>query len=158
MISELYNALTAALKTVTEPDSCTCGCAGGEGLIKHIDLWNRNVEFIEEDAPWARPAVFIEFGEVQWRLYGGAKCGLIGEMPVTLHVVTDWKGPTAEGELTSSESVASMDLSELICAKLQGLCGEHFRNLSLLSSQPNHDHEEIVESIERYACKIERRV
>ena len=32
-----------------------------ESVIKHVDLWNNNVEFIEEDEVWARPAVFIEF-------------------------------------------------------------------------------------------------
>lgn len=57
MISELYTALTAALKNIKD----------GEGedaprLVKHIDLWNQNVAFIEEESPWPRPAVFIEFG------------------------------------------------------------------------------------------------
>ncbi len=148
MISELYTALTTALKTVKDNNNVA--------IIKHIDLWNRNVEFIEEDTPWQRPAVFIEFGEVQWRPYSGSTCGLIGNMPVTLHVVTDWAGPTADGETTSAASVASMDLSEKICAKLQGLYGTNFRDLCLMSSAPNHDHEEVVESIERYVVKLSR--
>ena len=34
----------------------------GGGAIKHIDLWNHNVEFIEQEEYWERPAVFIDSG------------------------------------------------------------------------------------------------
>ena len=37
MITELYTAIAEALKGVED------------GIIQHIDLWNQNVEFIEED-------------------------------------------------------------------------------------------------------------
>ena len=48
MRKELYNILCKELKEV------------GGGLIKHIDLWNHNVEFIEQEENWERPAVFVE--------------------------------------------------------------------------------------------------
>ena len=32
---------------------------GWERAIKHIDLWNHNVEFIEQEEQWDRPAVFV---------------------------------------------------------------------------------------------------
>ena len=47
MRKELYKALCERLKTVDN--------------VKHIDLWNNNVEFIEQESAWQRPAVFIEF-------------------------------------------------------------------------------------------------
>lgn len=31
--------------------------------VKHVALWNHNVEFIEQEEGWARPAVFVEFGK-----------------------------------------------------------------------------------------------
>ena len=37
--------------------------------IKHIDLWNQNVEFIEQESAWERPAVFVEIEPVQWKSY-----------------------------------------------------------------------------------------
>ena len=37
-----------------------------EPVVKHVDLWNRNVEFIEDEDAWPRPAVFIEFEAVKW--------------------------------------------------------------------------------------------
>ena len=38
----------------------------GGGAIKHIDLWNHNVEFIEQEENWERPAVFVEFCPIRW--------------------------------------------------------------------------------------------
>ena len=40
MRKELYNMLRERLKEV------------GGGVIKHIDLWNHNVEFIEQEDGW----------------------------------------------------------------------------------------------------------
>lgn len=153
MISELYTALTSALKNIKD----------GEGedaprLVKHIDLWNQNVAFIEEESPWPRPAVFIEFGEISWSPLGGARKLLSGTCPVILHVVTDWKGGTADGDATMAASVASMDLSERIGAEVLKTTGHSFHNIRLVSSIPNHNHEDIIESIERYAITIEREV
>ncbi len=34
--------------------------------IKTFKLWNRNVEFADQDEPWEMPALFVEFGEVRW--------------------------------------------------------------------------------------------
>lgn len=136
MISSIYEALARALESIEDD---------GGRLIRHVDLWNRNVEF-------------IEFGEVSWSQYNGASRGFTGECPVTLHVVTDWKGSTAVGSPQRDEAVAMLDLSETICRAVQGLSGEGFRNMRLRSSIPNHDHEEIVESIERYAVTLDRKI
>lgn len=46
MRKELYRMLCRELKAID--------------LIKHIDLWNHNVEFIEQEENWERPAVFVE--------------------------------------------------------------------------------------------------
>ena len=54
MISSIYEALARALESIEDD---------GGRLIRHVDLWNRNVEFIEDEQLWPRPAVFIEFGE-----------------------------------------------------------------------------------------------
>ena len=75
MITEVYNALTAAIRSIgigQDPRFPE------EGIIKHIDLWNQNVMFIDEDEAWARPAVFIEFGEITWGAYKGPTLGLTG--------------------------------------------------------------------------------
>ena len=61
---------------------------GWERAIKHIDLWNHNVEFIEQEENWERPAVFVEFQPIQWNaIQPGAEYR--AEPIVHLHVVTD---------------------------------------------------------------------
>lgn len=68
MRKELYNMLCKELKEV------------GGGLIKHIDLWNHNVEFIEQEENWERPAVFVEFCPIRWNAIvdGGGISGRTG--------------------------------------------------------------------------------
>ena len=35
-------------------------CLGSLESVKYVALWNHNVEYIEQEQPWERPAVFIE--------------------------------------------------------------------------------------------------
>ena len=51
MRKELFNAIKAKL-------------ASDVPEVQHIDLWNHNVEFVEQEEGWARPAVFVEFGKI----------------------------------------------------------------------------------------------
>ena len=53
MRKELYAAIVAKLKQDV-PE------------VGHIDLWNHNVEFIEQEEVWSRPAVFVEIGTISW--------------------------------------------------------------------------------------------
>lgn len=113
-----------------------------ERAIRHIDLWNRNVEFIEEDAAWDRPAVFIEFGRIKWdAIVPGIEYR--AEPQIILHIVTDW----AE---TAEMGIDMLGLPDHIHEALAGLEGETFRDVSLSESQTNHNHEDIVENIEIY--------
>ena len=56
--------------------------------VKHVDLWNHNVEFIEQEDGWERPAVFVEFAAIAWSPFQGS--GQRGKGLVRVHVVTDW--------------------------------------------------------------------
>ncbi|MBQ3722554.1 MAG: hypothetical protein II851_02480 [Bacteroidales bacterium] len=145
MITELYDRLTEALLQV-----------GGGGVIKHVDLWNQNVAFIDEDEAWARPAVFVEFGPIAWDLYKGPQNGMNGRGELLLHIVTDWKGPAAAGSPSREESLMDYDLLNMILRQLNGLHGVTFRNLSILRTEINHNHEDILENIEVYKVTYER--
>ena len=50
------------------------------------------------------------------------------------------------------------DLPGLIHAQLAGLGGETFLELDLVESDTNHNHEDIVESIEVYQCVAIKRL
>ena len=109
MRTELYKALCEKLRSI------------GDGEIKHIDLWNRNVEFIEQEEAWERPAVFIEICPITWEQTTGGKTQKIQKV-------------------------------------IDGLAGEKFHALHLAETYTNHDHEEIVESIEVYRLRGVRHI
>ena len=110
--------------------------------VKHIDLWNHNVEFIEQEDMWERPAVFVEFGKIEWTPFQGGSQR--GRGIVTIHLVTDW---------TEGGHDAAFDLSHRVYKALDGLSGESFNGLSLMETNTNHNHEEILESIDSYAVR-----
>ena len=116
MRKELFEAIKAKIES-TLPE------------ILHVDLWNHNVEYIEEETPWARPAVFVEFGAISWQpLQGG---GRRGSGVVRLHLVTDW----AEGEYATAFALSR---------KL---------GMALMETATNHNHEDILESVDTYAVR-----
>ena len=137
MRKELYRLLCSELKAID--------------LIKHIDLWNHNVEFIEQEENWERPAVFVEFCPIQWNaIVPGVEYR--AEPLIKLHIVTDWEGSSADGSELQEDALKVFDLPGLIHAQLAGLGGETFLELDLVESDTNHNHEDIVESIEVYQC------
>lgn len=111
--------------------------------VQHIDLWNRNVEFIEQEDNWARPAVFVEFGTIDWSPFIGGRLRR-GSSTLLLHLVTDWN---EDGYATA------FDLSSRLHRALEGLEGQYFGPLALTQTMTSHDHEELLESIDVYAVK-----
>ena len=58
--------------------------------VQHVDLYNENVEYVDEESPWQRPAVFIEIGDIGWKMMAGKEPMQRGEGEMRLHNVTDW--------------------------------------------------------------------
>ncbi len=122
----------------------------GERVIKHVALWNHNVEFIEQEEGWDRPAVFLEFGPIEWK---AVKDGAYrGRGLLRLHVVTDWvpAGPDCGADGAAWCETGVWDLCDAIDRALYGMRGETFHELRLVESQTNHNHEEIIETVETY--------
>lgn len=115
-------------------------------VIRHIDLWNRNVEFIEEETPWHRPAVFIEICPIRWKAIVPGR-EYRAEPQLKFHIVTDWADAVSD-EIDGA--ISMLDLPEHIHDALAGLEGDSFMELSLSESDTNHNHEDIVENIEVY--------
>lgn len=152
MREELYRKLKARLEMLCvneageyyeRPDDADTDDELYPRAIRHIDLWNRNVEFIEQDIPWERPAVFIEFAPFKWNAtVPGVEYR--AQPLVNLHVVTDWAEQDSD--------ISQFRLLDKIHGLLAGLSGDTFMELDIDSSATNHDHEEIVENIETYTC------
>ena len=100
----IYLGLTEWLKGLKDGD--------GQPLIRHIDLWNEQVEFIEQEEPFATPAVFIEFRPVQWATLGGT--AQQADVPFRLHVVTTWQGSAKDGSPFRADALDRFDLLDRI--------------------------------------------
>ena len=129
MRKELYNVIKEKLNTYV-PE------------VAHIDLWNHNVEFVEQEDNWARPAVFVEIATINCTPYQGG--GHRGKGLVRLHIVTDW---------TEGGQDAAWDLSYKIQSILDGMSGEYFYGMTFVAIDTNHNHEEILESIDSYGVR-----
>lgn len=165
MRKELYNEICNHLRKLYRlPDGSVCHHVegtdvpeGAERIIKHIDLWNHNVEFIEQEENWARPAVFVEFKPIKWKaIVEGVEYR--AEPQIHLHIVTDWEGAASDESDFKEEALGVFDLPELLHETLTGLGGEKFLELDLIESDTNHNHEDIVENIEIYQCVAIKRL
>ena len=137
MRKEILKEIIHALRQLLDCDD--------QPLVRHVDLWNRNVEFIEDEDNWERPAVFVEFAPIEWKHARpplGKRVSMRCTSDVLLHVVTDWHGGKFEDCQPDSVTL-SRDISRVVT----GLRGEHFSDLVPVKEMSNHDHGELLEEI-----------
>ena len=152
MREELYRKLKTRLESLCvnaageyyeRPDEADADDGLYPRAIKHIDLWNHNVDFIEQEEAWDRPAVFIEFVPFRWNIIvPGVEYR--AEPQINLHIVTDWAGRDSD--------VRQFRLLNEIHNLVAGLSGNTFMEFDIDSSLTNHNHEDIVDNIETYTC------
>lgn len=139
-------------------------------VFKHCDLWNRQVEFLEQETPFQTPAVFVEFPEeIQWRTDGQHIQD--ADLTIRLHIVTPWYANTAANVIDSdvrATALAYLDIPTVLFRQLHGQHGTvednsdprnpqvigNFNALTRIASRVNHDHERFVDSIETYQCHL----
>lgn len=143
MRKELYNRI----KTLLLDEENGLG-------IKHVDLWNHNVEFIEQETVWDRPAVFIEFCPIRWEAYQRG-VSYRAEALVKLHIITDWV-ERLDLECGDSEGIDELDLSAAIQGVIGCMDGDKFYGFDIVETATNHNHVDIVESIDTYRCEAWR--
>lgn len=116
--------------------------------IKFIDLWNNNIQTLNGGAVWPLPAVFIEFETIEWR--GQNNGTRRGDVAIRLHIITRAIATHGHRDPQMPEALAFFDLIDRINAAMQGLRGDNFSGFQLTTSATNHDHAELLESVERY--------
>lgn len=126
----------------------------GEPAIRTFDLWNEQVEFIEQEEAFDTPAVFIEFMPLKWtNLSGGCQQA---NATLRLHIVTTWNGSARDGSVSQRQTLGRFDLLDSI-DRLLFNAGDRcdtasFCMLRRSGSTTNHNHEELVEDISDYTC------
>ncbi len=148
MRKEIFLAIVAKLSAVVDEEN--------QPIFKHFDLWNQQVEFIEQEDIFGMPAVFVEFGTINWRnLSGGSQEATCN---VTLHVLTEWASSAASGAPFQSDALALFDLLDRINKELNGLqegpTNRYFSSMRRVQSDTNHNHDNICESLETFTVRI----
>lgn len=126
--------------------------SNGEPLFRHFDLWNCQVEFLEEETPFATPAVFVEFDRMRWRTLGNRhqECTLL----VRLHVVSEWFSGTASSSPIEDEALEFLDLTDHIALAMQGFSTHYMNSWMRTASITNHNHERYVDNVEEFTCLL----
>jgi len=70
--------------------------------------------------------------------------------------VEPFTGSAADGSSSRDEVLETLDWSEKIQKALSGLSGDNFHGLYLSTTKTNHDHADIIESIEVYSLRTGR--
>lgn len=148
MRAAIYKALVEKLKEYTDEE--------GNKVFKHFDLWNEQVDFIEDETPFETPAVFVEFQTINW----GDTMQRVqrGTLPLRLHVVTEWKGASNDGSIYQDEALKRLDLLDDMANHLfdwrYDKNGVNVQRMQRKSSYTNHNHGELVEDIEDFSCIV----
>lgn len=105
--------------------------------IQHVDVWNHNVEFIDQEQAWHRPAVFVEFGDMQWQYVKEGHRRT--RFQLMLHLVCDY---TEQGDMESQ-----WELSDTVISAIRGINAADFDISTVESTQTNHNHEDLIEEV-----------
>lgn len=158
MLKHLYLALEEKLLAITDEQE------NPQPIFKHCDLWNRQVEFLEQETPFQTPAVFVEFTNIEWRTLG--QHVQEADLTVRLHIVTPWYANTASNVQNAgvrATALSYLDIPTVLFRQLHGQHGNledgdtllgHFNALTRTASTVNHDHERFVDSVETYQCHL----
>ena len=122
--------------------------------IKFIDLWNEHLAAITNTTAWPVPSVFIEFEQYDVRQLANHVC--MADVPVRLHIITRTKSYTAGHEdKRIDDALDYFDLIDQVHAAMVTLAGDNFSTFMLTASATNHNHAELLESIERYVTRTQ---
>lgn len=139
----IYQTIRTAVLAVTD--------ANNNSVVGHVDIWNRQLDLIEEEQPFDTPAVFIEFGDISWQtLPHGRREAVVA---VKLHVVTDSRVGRWD------DAMARLSLLDDLYAALFGLTysdsyGNAMDSLTLAASHTDHYFDELQDNTETYSCHI----
>lgn len=143
MIKEIYLQIQTALDLIAQ---------GNKKTFLHIDMWNQNVDFLEQDDPFKAPAAFIEFMPIAWETHGNR----VQEATITirLHIVTQWFGQSAKHSPKQAQMLEYLNIPDLVLEQLQSLEIGNIGTLTRTGSEINHNHEKYVDSVEIYQLRV----
>ncbi|MBQ7820457.1 MAG: hypothetical protein IJ341_12260 [Bacteroidales bacterium] len=117
------------------------------GDIKHIDIWNNQLTYPEEEQAFDTPAVFVEFAPIKWDLLGrGAR---EADVTFVLHIATDSR------EEKWSDNIEVFDLLDKISGALIGQYNDEGINaITPGESITDSDFGELMHNQEGFICHV----
>ena len=137
---EIYNQIAAALAHLADYE--------GNEIIQHLDFWNQNVMYAEQEEPWGRPAVFVEIGEIHYSPTCEGGVYRTQNIEVRLHIVLDYHDcESYTNAFLLTEAIAR------VVTKAEPTTTTAFK---LVASYTSHNHEELLEMIEVFTVRATR--
>lgn len=169
MIKTLYLAIEQQLMAIKkqpmeieDPEIIVKGGQPLPSFFKHFDLWNQQVEFLEQETPFNTPAVFVEFDPINWHTTG--KNIQEAEITVKLHIVTPWYAntPANTPQAQRTQALEYLTIPSLVVAAMHGLVIAppndsvigYSNTWTREQSIVNHNHEHYVDSVEVYKTHV----
>ena len=148
MRANVYKALVEKLKQYTD--------AEGNQVFKHFDLWNEQVDFVEDETPFGTPAVFVEFKEISWG--NTSQYVQQASFVIRLHVVTEWQGSESDGSRYQEQALKRLEIVDGLASHLYNWVhrddGVKIQQMQRSASYTNHNHGELIEDIEDFTCRV----
>lgn len=121
--------------------------------IQYIGLFNQQTQRIETGDVWPLPAVFVEFGRIEWRKE--LNRATRGDVTVMLHVVTRAVANHGSDDPAEDGATAFLDLIDQVNAAVTGLHGANFSAFMHAASDTDADFAECMESVETFTASAQ---
>jgi len=115
--------------------------------IIHVNIWNEQITNIQDEVQFLRPALFIEFGIVEWNQVNKGK--KTGTVPVILHLVTDCYDTDADDQ----DMMTSLELLDDVESIFDGSAVSGCTPFTSTTTQTDHNHGNLIENILSYSTQ-----
>jgi len=118
-----------------------------------IDLWNDQLNHMSEEDPFPFPAVFIEFEPIPWERLSGAKRG---KLTMRVHFVQESYNGSHNKSKNQLNALNILENAEDFDTFLDGYSTPFCTPLSGISTEFDHNHNSIIDTIQVYECTINK--
>lgn len=119
--------------------------------IQYIDLWNEQLAEIKGENAWPTPSVFVEFEQYEVRQM--ANHVRTADVSVRLHIITRAVPYNSNDTERMAAALSYFDTIDRVNASMSTLSGNCFTTFMLTATATNHNHAQLIESIERHTCR-----
>lgn len=119
--------------------------------IQYIDLWNEQLAETTTATAFPTPSLFVEFE--QYELVQNANHVTQADIGLCIHIVTRTVTCNGTADSRMQQALGFLDLIDRVNGALVSLSGDGFSTLMHTMSVTNHNHAELLESVERYVTR-----